>query len=134
MVFLFPFLPCADRILKAFVAAQVMALALKSDGRPPALFGRKPTHPRYAAGVVAPDRLGPQHLNAGTVYIGQAGELFAGEALLPPASAAGSVPAPQAVALDHYGPPAVAAAFPGGSAAHVFRCFQYGKPSVPLAG
>ena len=134
MVFLFPFLPCADRILKAFVAAQVMALALKADGRPPALPGLQPIHAWHAAGVAAPDRLGPQHLHTGSVHIGESGQLGAGQLLFPSAAAASGVSAPQAVGLHHYQLSAVALAFPGSPAASVLRGFQYRQFPVPLAG
>ena len=128
-VLLRPF-PGLDRLFKVCVAPQVAPFALEADGCSPSPLGRQPVHAGDAAGVVAPDGLGTQHLDAGAVHIGQGRQALSGAA----APAAGGVPLPQPLGQDDGLLPAVAPAPPRGPVPDVLRRTQHQQLSVPLPG
>ena len=123
MISLLGHFPGLHRVLEVFVAAQIMAFALEADAGFPLVCAWVPIHTGHAAGVVFPDGLGPQQLDARAVYIGAGG-----------LAAAAGLPAPQMAGHDHELLAAVAPAPPRGHGSDVFRRLQHRQHTEPLSG
>ncbi len=129
--------PGPHRVLELLVTAQIPALAFEVDGGPPPLLSRHPLHAGDAAGVVAADWPGADHLHAGPVYIRQIGpgDLTGQLTKVLLVAAAGSLaPTPEALGDDCGFFPAVAAAAPRRPRADVCRGLQDRQPAKPLPG
>ena len=125
------------RILEPAVASQIVPFALEADRGTPALLPGPPLHAGDTAGVVFADGLGPEHLHAGAVDVGQAGPADGAGRLskvLLVAAAGGPVAVTEALGDDHGLLPAVTAAEPCGPVPNIFRRGQDSQFPKPLPG